>query len=265
MPEFRLEPDSLIADSSEPKDETTDAVVEDSVSKDTEPADERIARLEAELSAQRTVSATQIEELKKAVGRAQSLIDRGDRVSKTEMEATLNQRYGDIHELLASIVAQADPTVFPDTLKEKMAAAAAEAKSKSDREAVVREVVSTLLPNMGAAEPTAPVDDGAAVRVETAIKAELAASGLELDDLDWATADKVWLAGGEGAVLQFARNAIASTVAERDSATRRTARKPGTPENTQAAPGGAKNNADILLDPKASFADRKAVFDALLG
>lgn len=258
--EFRLAPDSPEMETPETEEVTDQEDVEEAP--EAESAEAKVARLEAELANQRTVNSQQIEELKKAVGRAQSLIDRSDRVSKDDLNAALDERYGSIYAILESIVKDADPTVFPDALRERIEATANEARSRNERKALVKEVMDSILPALAPAVPEPQIGQDAS-RVEQAILSELTAAGLDADDLDWKAADAVWLAQGEGGVLANARSQIAALVAEREAASRRESRKPTTPEQVKTTPGGGKTVGDVLLDKKASFADRMAALNAL--
>lgn len=252
--EFRLGPDSF---ESAPVEETK--VEGEATEEVKEPtAEERIAELSAALESERSLNKKQIEDLKRSVGRVQSLVDRSDRVTKGDLQSTLNKEFGSVQELLAAIVNSADPTVFPDTLKQQIAKAAEESKRRADRDSLRAEVLADLLP---AVQPVQEDSDN--LRVESQIMSELTAAGFEQDDLDWAEADKAWRANGEGGVMKFARDQIATLVADRDAATRRQSRKEVTPSPAPAGASAADAELAKYLDPKTPFAERMAIYKKL--
>lgn len=217
--------------------------------------DERIAALEEALASERSLNKKQIDDLKRTVGRAQSLIDRSDRVTKADLETSLNKEFGSVQELLAAIVAQADPTVFPDALRVQVAKAAEEAAKRTERDSLRAEVLAELLPVVQQSSA-----EDANLRVQRQIETELTAAGFETDDLDWAEADKAWRQDGEGGVMKYARDSIAGLVSSRDADTSRQERKAAVTK-TPAPAGATAAQAELAkyLDPKTPFAERMAI------
>lgn len=237
-------------------DESLESDEKDSGS--TEPTE--IEQLKAELAAARSLNAQQIDDLKRSVGRVQSVAAKAGTVSRDDLAKELNKGFGSVNELLLAIVEQADPTVFPDALKAQMKQAADVARRQTERDSLKEEILKEL------PQPQEPVEAASNVMAEQRVNAELASAGLAGADLDWTAADKEWLAGGVDALLANVRAQIAAIKDDEDVAPKRQARKTAATRTPSGGPaGGGKTDADVFLDPKAPFEQRLAVFRKLVG
>lgn len=258
MVDFQLGPDVDFED-----DEDIDIEGDESTEKGGgAPELSEVERLRAELDAARSLNTKQIEDLRRTVGRMQSVAAKADSVSKADLETALSAGFGSVHELLAAIVESADPTVFPDTLKQQMAKTLADAKRRADRDSLREEVLATL---PKAQQPQDEPELQPHQLVEAMILAELQAADIDPDDLDWKAVDKEWLANGEGGALAAARQQIIAAKGETEVATRRQARKTAAPQSPKGGSGGAaKTDADIFLDPSQPFDKRMEIFKRMI-
>lgn len=206
----------------------------------------------------------EVQELKSTVGRLQSMLARmpaNDKPSK-EIESRLAKEFGSVNELLATIVNQADDTVFDPAFKAQIREAAEKARRQAERDALRDEILEEVKP---APQQQAQLQPHQVM--EAQILQSLQANGLDADELDWKAVEEVWVGSkyNPEAVLDSVQDQIVDLLTEARLAQRRQSTKDKTKQSP--TPTGAttrKTGVEKLHDQKASFADKHAALDALL-
>lgn len=202
-----------------------------------------------------------IDDLRRSVGRAQSLADQW-RQGHDEVREELRAQQESVANILAAIVDGIDDTAIDPALKQKVrtaqqeiAEAARTARTKAELMEELginprqREVVQQQLEAQAVANAlTADLED------------EMSVFGVDPDEFDWEGVKAQLLSGGVEAAKRFARTKIREAVMEQQAAQRRTARKTAAGPTPKGAAGVPPKN-DLS---EGDFAARKKALDALL-
>ena len=126
-----------------PADEAKTKVDEDSKTKDGSDKPERdpfkeIETLRAELSALKTLSSEQLVDLRRSVGRAQSIADKLDKAPQAnpKAEATLRKEIGSIHDILGALADSTDTMALDPSVRSKILAAREASRRQADTDSL---------------------------------------------------------------------------------------------------------------------------------
>lgn len=211
-----------------------DAAKDDAPSEEEPSADDRLAELERLSADQRST----IEDLRRTVGRAQSIAARLDD-DKTNDELrdelrALSQRTADT---IAAVVDGLDPTMVDSKLRAAVAATQAEAASAAERAKLIAELREEGIINKPNAEPEVDETREAANELGREMVTLIKGVGLDYKDeaFDWDSLRVTLAAEGPTAV----RTAVMKTIREQIAADASDTRREGRRTKTSPAPAAA--------------------------
>lgn len=235
-------------------DEKDDKTEDDKPTKESE--EDLVAALKTELASQKSVNETQIADLRRSIGRVQSIAEKFAKDgtdSTTAVQSAITQEFGDVRDLLDAIVNSADETVFDTSLKAKIADARALAAQKANIDSLRSDLDAKFEDLKSASQVPDEETRTAAQALEASVVSEITDYGLDHKDFDWSEAATQFSSGGEPAVRKYFREQITEKLAEDNADARRQTKKEST-EDSPAPSGPTMTDDDFL----ASDADLDA-------
>lgn len=204
----------------------------------------QIDSLKAELESRQN---KELDDLRRSVGRVQSLVDKFDKASAEQAESLRQQvqdQFGGVSNVLNELVANMDETVLSPEVKQRVLTAQAQAQQaaqeqerKRETEAMIQEAVKGLRPEQQQMTQVSAI--------EASIVEEIESYGLDPDDFDWREAADVYRQNSsEKELRSYFRDKIKSAVQEQGTATRRQRRK----ENSKEPPGSTGASGDVAAE-----------------
>lgn len=239
-------------------DESLDDKTDDEKSTE-ESEDDKVVALEKALDAQKSVNETQIADLRRSIGRVQSIVEKSTKDgtdSSTALREAIQGEFGDVRDLLDAIVNSADETVFDPSLKAKIAEARALAAHKADVDSLRNDLDEKFEALKAASQPTSETDRTVAQTLEASVVNEITDHGLDHNDFNWDEAATQFKSGGEPAVRKYFRAQIAEKLIERDTDTRRQARKTDAGDGDPNPKGANRSPEERLGADDVSLAEK---------
>ena len=129
-------------------------------------------------------------DLRRSVGRVQSILDRMETATgktKAELESALDERFNELSGLLEDVSTNIDDAILPDSVKDKVRTARAQAANRSaavNIDKLVEEKIAAMI------KPQTPVNDGVTPEMrlfERLMETQIKSAGLDPDggDFDW--------------------------------------------------------------------------------
>lgn len=240
--------------------ETSDDTSDDDEQEDEEDAPLTLDAVRELIAKETGAHAQTLRQLNTTVGRLQSIMDRQAKSPPKDDESVklMQERYGEVSELLTLLVSGMDETVLSPEVRERIAAAQREAQRRADKEEILKEVREANKP---------PADDGPStedllMEFQGEMEALIKQAGLDPDDelFDWSgAAVQALQRGGTTAARAYFIEQIGEGLKEKGAATRRDSRK------KNAGKGSPKGQASGDKDPLStgSLDDRLAALRAL--
>ena len=250
------DPSPSVDDTEQDETEDADAAADDSDGEEEEEPEE-VPDFARDLASQRQM----IDDLRRSVGRAQSLADQW-RQGHDEVREELRAQQEATANILAAIVDGIDDSAIDPTLKQKVRKAQADIAEAARAARTKAELMEELGINpQQQARVQQQMEAQAVANALTAdLEDEMTTFGLDPDEFDWEGVKTQLLAGGVDAAKRFARGKIREAVMEQQAAARRTARKTAAGATPKGAAGVPTKN-DLS---EGDFAARKAALDKLL-
>ena len=251
------DPSPSVDDAEQDETEDADAEGEDSTDEEEEETAE-VPDYARDLASQRQM----IDDLRRSVGRAQSLADQW-RQGHDEVREELRAQQESVANILAAIVDGIDDSAIDPALKQKVRTAQQEIAETARAARTKAELMEELGINpQQQARVQQQMEAQAVANALTAdLEDEMTVFGLDPDEFDWNGVKAQLLAGGVDAAKRYARTKIREAVMEQQAAQRRTARKTAAGTTPKGAAGTPPKN-DLS---EGDFASRKRALDALLG
>lgn len=161
-----------------PADETTPAEVAPAF--DSSEVLERLAKLEEANKTANTIAS----DLRRSVGRVQSLVERIEKSSgdaKAKLEAQLEERYGEMTTLLGETVNNIDPAILPDTVRQRVASVQQTAQQRRAQAELERIIAERTQPQQQQFQGIPPEW----LAWEQVANKKLADAGVDADSIDW--------------------------------------------------------------------------------
>ena len=247
--------DLLNADDDDTEDENTS---DESSDDDQDNDDEFDAEAFAEdTRADNAARDAAIQELTRAVGRAQSTVDTQAKAGdSSRLVDDLQQQNGEIMDVLATALGELGEDTLSASLLQRVATLQ-ESHRKTEAGKALREEVATAL--KAATDAQQPTTDTTQVStIEAAIVAEIKDFGLNPDDtdlFDWKKAAGLLQMKGEAAMRSYFRAQVRAGLAADGADTRRQARKQGAGKSARGA-GATSTPQQKIADTNASQEDK---------
>lgn len=250
------DPAAPLTDDEDPE-EDEDEEDEDSEDEEEDDDESEVPQYLNDIAAQKAM----IEDLRRSVGRAQSLTEQYRR-GHEEVRAELTQQNETVASLLAAIVNGIDDSVIDPTLKAKVRQAQTDIAAESAKERTKAELLKELGYNPDAARAAQEMAQAQAVANDMAadLEDEITSMGLDPDEFDWEGVKAQFIEGGVQQARRWARTQIRTALTEAQTAQRRGARKSAAGPTPKSAAGTSNKNPL----QSGSFAERKAALDKLL-
>lgn len=259
MVNWSLQPDEVV-EVPEVVDEaeSTTEVIEDT-EPTPDPMEEVVKRITSLEEANKRADAI-ANDLRRSVGRAQSIVDRIEKASgstKVELERLLDERLGEVSTILEDVAGNIDDAILPPQVKEKVRSARAQAVQRAaavDIDRLVAEKIAAMLPQPPAATNEIPADWRA---FEMVMEKQIRDAGLDPDDaatFNWQYAGSLLAQGNRaGAEKYFADILEPHTAGAKLQNKKETAAPSATGTSAVAA---SKDWWDRLADPKVSMDEK---------
>lgn len=250
---WSLQPDELEVPedvSTEPVDTETETEIPEAPSQE-DLVLERIAALEKANERADAIST----DLRRSVGRVQSLLDRMETATgktKLDLESALEERFNEVSGLLEEVSGNVDSAILPDSVKEKVRNARAQAAQRSaavNIDKLVEEKIAAMLPRPQSNE--VPADWRAFERqMESSIKA----AGLDPDgdEFDWPYVGTLLAAGRRDS----AENYFTSIIEAHTNGAKLQAKKESAAESPAGSGAASKQWHEKLGDKNVSLEEK---------
>lgn len=202
--------------------------------------------------------AGQVTELKRSLGRVQSILtqqDKTDNTAKYQQEA--DERFNALTAAVAELVQGMDDESIPAGTRQKVLDIHDALRQRDARKQLVEELKEELKPAQSAPVQNAVIQTPAQT-LETQVVDEIQSYGLDPDDgdlFDWKHAQSLLSAQGEGAVKQYFRKQIKANLTQEAIDERRQLRKESG-EKKPKSTGPAANSPEDILHNSNDLAER---------
>lgn len=182
-----------------------DSQVEETEVEETEveetPEDSQVALIEKRIAALEQAQLNSVTEIRRAVGRVQSLADQLNKVNDPQKEAKLRTELAGVSDLLSLVTDSIDETILPRDVKRKVADAQAATRAAAVDADIARRVAEAT----AAAQPVAAVPGLDANALEAAVVAQIRGLGLNDTDpaFDWGRATQILASQGQSAMWSY--------------------------------------------------------------
>lgn len=232
----------------------------------------------ADVDAASATSASQVETLKREIGRLQSMTaktQQGDQGA--DDYAALKNQYDSLDTLLGVVVDGMDETALPADVRARVLAAQQESRNAAqwaERKAeILAEVAPKVEPKPVAQQPnTDAAARAAAGALQKRVEDEIRGYGLDprnAEQFDWKHASTVYTSQGLEAMMGYFRTQIRTHVgagaAAEQQTTRLEQRRVAAGAGAPDAAGGTQARHDVVGDTSRSFEDRHAALQAEIG
>lgn len=240
-------------ESSEEPDGDEDSDAED---EDSEEDDEEESPFAKDLAAQREL----ITDLRRSVGRSQSLVERYQKTND-ELRTELRKQNESTAQILGAIVNGIDDSVIDPNLKRRVAEAQRQIQADADRESMKNEIRREIGydPANAEAEQERAALQTQANELAADLEDQMGAMGIDPDEFDWNGLKEQFLNTDPRTARRWAMGKIREAVVAAQTATRRDTRR----STTKTPRGGETTKNENPLSGN-DFAKKKAALDALL-
>lgn len=210
--------------------------------------------VEEQIAAFQTNLDNSLGELRRSVGRAQSV---ADKAANQEPNAALQANLAETNNILADLVNGMDSDLIPDELRTKVMTAQAKIAEESLRDRITQEVMDQV-------KPAATSDQDAINVLATELTNRYERFGLNTSEIDWDVLNKA-LPNGIEAVHAVADQMISNMLIANKTDDERQSRKDdsGKSPNEAASGGSGDSNIDIISDASNDLDKRRKALMAL--
>lgn len=206
--------------SEEDKEAAPESVEESPEPKDQQEEDVVVSRAEFDALKNSAASRQDMNDVRAAIGRMQSLVMQAEKSSDTSnLTKQVADQFGGVSDLMKAIAVNED---MPLDIRQKAQDATAAATRAADRTALRDEIVEEL----GKQEDSTPKQESN-TQLEAQLVSEIQQYGLDPDSalFDWQEATGLLKSSGEAAVTNYIRRQIRSGISDDDADGRRAERK----------------------------------------
>lgn len=218
---------------------------------------DELAELRAEVARLRQ-SAVDVEDLKRSVGRLQSLATRMDsgRGDVTALREQYDSQLEGVTELIGQLTESLDESVLTDpSVRNRILQAREVARRAAEREKLKKELKEEVAPQRETPQ-TGELNQAYADALSVSLEEEIRDAGLDPDSehFDWNRANTLLVSDGGAAVRKYIRSQIRTALTEEAASTRRDRRKQAAGKAPERA-GATKTDDEIVIewgtDPKS--------------